>query len=88
MWQKITLLFYPVYPVAVKKYKLLKASMLQDLEKGRKCEVEAINGVVCEFGRRYSVATPYNDKVCEIIHEIEEGRCTCSFDNVKKLRDN
>lgn len=84
LWQKITLLFYPA---AVKKHKLLKASMLQDLEKGRVCEVDAINGVVCAFGRKYGVATPYNDKVCEIVHEIEEERGTYTFDNVRKFTD-
>lgn len=80
LWQKIT--FY-LLPFTIKKHRLLKASMLQDLEKGKKCEVDAINGVVCEFGRKYGVATPFNDKVCEIIHGIEEGKYRYRFDNVK-----
>ena len=58
-------------------------SMLQDLEKGRKCEIDAINGVVCAYGRKYGVKTPYNDKVCEIVHGIEDGKYTYCFDNVK-----
>ena len=37
-------------PISIKKHRLLKASMLQDLEKGRKCEIDAINGVVCAYG--------------------------------------
>ena len=57
--------------------------MLQDLEKGRKCEIDAINGVVCAYGRKYRVPTPYNDKVCEIVHGIEDGKYTYSFENVK-----
>ena len=57
--------------------------MLQDLEKGKKCEVDAINGVVCAYGRKYGVPTPYNDKVCEIIHGIEDGKYTYTFGNVK-----
>ena len=58
--------------------------MLQDLEKGKRCEVDAINGVVCAYGRKYGVPTPYNDKVCEIIiHGIEDGKYTYTFDNVK-----
>lgn len=80
--QKITLL---LYPIAVKKHKNLKASMLQDLEKGRKCEVDSINGIVCEFGKKYGVETPYNTRVCEVVHRIEEGACQCSFDNVKTI---
>lgn len=69
----------------MKEHKLLKASMLQDLEKGRNCEVDAINGVVCEFGSKYGVKTPYNDKVCEIIHLIEDGKEKCSFEQVRKF---
>lgn len=70
-------------PICIKKHRLLKASMLQDLEKGRKCEIDAINGVVCAYGRKYGVKTPYNDKVCEIVHGIEDGKYTYCFDNVK-----
>lgn len=70
-------------PICIKKHRLLKASMLQDLEKGKKCEVDAINGVVCAYGRKNGVNTPYNDKVCEIVHGIEDGKYTYSFDNVK-----
>lgn len=74
--------FY-IIPIAIKKHALLKASMLQDLEKGKKCEVDAINGVVCAFGRKVGCPTPMNDKVVEIIHNIEDGKLTPSFDNVK-----
>jgi len=30
----------------------LKASMLQDLEKGRECEINYINGVICQQAER------------------------------------
>ena len=70
-------------PICIKKHRLLKASMLQDLEKGRKCEVDAITGVVSKYGRKFGVKTPYNDKVCEIIHGIEDGKYTSRYENVK-----
>ena len=72
-----------IIPVAIRKHALLKASMLQDLEKGKKCEVDAINGVVCESGRKAGCPTPFNDKVVEIIHGIENGLYTPSFENLK-----
>ena len=78
---------FALIPICIKKHSLLKASMLQDLEKGKKCEVDAINGVVCAYGKKYGVPTPYNDKVCEIIHGIEDGKYTYSFDNVKLFSD-
>ncbi len=72
-----------IIPIAIKKHALIRASMLQDIEKGKKTEVDSINGVVCDYGRRYSVPTPANDKVVEIIHGIEDGKYKASFDNLK-----
>ena len=71
-----------IIPLAIKKHALLKASMLQDLEHGKKTEVDAINGSVCEYGRKVGVPTPMNDKVVEIIHKIENGELKPSFDNL------
>ena len=71
-----------IIPIAIRKHALLKASMLQDIENGKKTEVDAINGVVCAFGRKVSIPTPMNDKVVEIIHNIENGKLTPSFDNL------
>ncbi|MBR5334778.1 MAG: 2-dehydropantoate 2-reductase [Bacteroidaceae bacterium] len=72
-----------IIPIAIRKHARLKASMLQDLEKGKKSEVDAINGAVCVYGRKVSVPTPMNDKVVEIIHLIEEGKLSPSFDNMQ-----
>ena len=57
--------------------------MLQDLEKGLPCEIDSINGIVCEFGDKFNVETPYNDKVVEIIHDMENKKLTPSFENIK-----
>ena len=35
-----------------------RASMLQDLERGLKTEVDVINGAVVEKGREYAIETP------------------------------
>ena len=72
-----------IIPIAIRKHARLKASMLQDIEKGKKTEVDAINGVVCACGRKVGFPTPVNDKVVEIIHRIENGELTASFDNLK-----
>ncbi len=70
-------------PLCIKKHAALKASMLQDLEKGKKTEVDSINGSVVLFGKKASVPTPYNETVVRVIHEIEDGMRKPSFDNVK-----
>lgn len=72
-----------IIPIAIKKHALIKASMLQDLEKGKKCEVDAINGVVCAYGRKVGCPTPMNDKVVEILHKCESGELKPSFENLK-----
>lgn len=72
-----------IIPIAIRKHARLKASMLQDLEKGKKTEVDAINGSVCAFGRKVGCPTPVNDTVVDIIHRIEAGELTPSFDNLK-----
>lgn len=72
-----------IIPIAIRKHAKLKASMLQDLEKGKKTEVDAINGVVSTFGRKVNTPTPMNDKVVEIIHRIENGELKPSFENLK-----
>lgn len=74
---------FMIIPLAIKKHSALKASMLQDIEKGTPCEIDFINGTVCEFGRKFNVSTPMNDKVCEIIHKIEANELKPCFDNVK-----
>jgi 2-dehydropantoate 2-reductase len=49
-----------------------KTSMLQDIEAGRKTEVDYFAGKVCELGKKYEVPTPVNDQLYKMIHIIEE----------------
>ena len=74
---------FAVIPIGIKKHRLLKASMLQDIEHGKKTEIDFINGIVVEYGKKYGVPTPYNERVVEVIHGIEDGKFKPSFDNVK-----
>lgn len=72
-----------IIPIAIRKHAKLKASMLQDLEKGKMTEVDAINGSVSEYGRKVGCPTPMNDKVVEIIHKIENGELKPGYENLK-----
>lgn len=72
-----------IIPIAIRKHAKLKASMLQDIEKGKVTEVDAINGAVSAYGRRVGCPTPMNDRVVEIIHRIERGELKPSFDNLR-----
>lgn len=48
-----------------------KASMMQDMEKGIPCEIDYINGLVCEGGRALGIPTPYNDAVIATVKAFE-----------------
>ena len=74
-------------PIAMKKHRNIEPSMLQDLKKGKACEIDAINGVVCEWGRKCGVKTPFNDKIVEIIKKCEAGELTPRPENIKLFDD-
>lgn len=76
-----------ILPIAMKKHREIEPSMLQDLRKGKKCEVDAINGVVCEFGRKYSVPTPINDRIADVIHQVQDGNLKPEKRNIALFRD-
>ena len=74
-------LAYLLLPIAMKKHKKLISGMLKDVEKGRKCEIDFIDGVVCKEGARVGVATPLCEKVVEIVHGIENGLYEIDYKN-------
>ncbi len=75
-----------IIPIAIRKHAKLKASMLQDIEKGKLTEVDAINGAVSAFGRKVGCPTPMNDMVVEIIHRIERGELRPCRDNLQYFK--
>lgn len=56
------------------KYRRLKSSSLQSLERGRKTEVDIYNGYISRKGRELGVATPVNEKLAKMVAEIEQGQ--------------
>lgn len=61
-----------------------KTSMLQDVEAGRKTEVEMFAGTVIKLGLEHGIATPYNKIVKEMIEiiqrqqDINRSKCVAS----------
>ncbi|MFB5663120.1 ketopantoate reductase family protein [Alteribacillus sp. HJP-4] len=65
----------------------LKASMLQDLEKGRKTEVNYINGHIVKKGKQTNVRTPFNELVCQLVQEAEKMKKSPDFkENIVKFQ--
>lgn len=74
-----------ILPVAMKKHAAIEPSMLQDLKKNKPCEIDAINGVVCEWGKKKGIPTPVNDRIVAIVHEIQDGKRKPAPENLKDL---
>ena len=51
-----------------------KTSMLQDIEAGRKTEVEVFAGKVVELGKGHGIPTPVNQTLLSIVHVLEQYR--------------
>jgi 2-dehydropantoate 2-reductase len=69
----------------VSKMRPAKASMLQDLEKGRVTEVGMINGYICSEGKKAGIATPFCDTVVKVVREIEAGTLPLRFENLNRF---
>ena len=65
------------------KYRRIKSSSLQSLERGRKTEIDSLNGYVCARGREHGVPTPINDAVVRMVKEIEAGQRKMTPENLK-----
>ena len=48
-----------------------KTSMLQDVEAGRKTEVEMFAGTIIELGKKHNIPTPYNLVMKDMIESIK-----------------
>jgi 2-dehydropantoate 2-reductase len=63
------------------KYRRLKSSSLQSLERGKLSEVDYLNGYIAVNGLKYGVDVPVNKAITDIIHEIERKQRKISPDN-------
>jgi 2-dehydropantoate 2-reductase len=51
-----------------------RPSLLQDVMRGRRTEIDYLNGYVCDQGRRRGVKTPVNDAVVETVRSYGIGQ--------------
>lgn len=56
---------------------------LQDWRKGRRAEVQEVNGWVIDILRAHGKRAPMNEKVVELAFEIEKGKREAHPDNAK-----
>ncbi len=61
------------------------ASMAQDVKKGRRSEIDFMNGLVAEKGRELSVPTPFNDAIIDAMHGIDDGSLALDAGHVDRI---
>jgi 2-dehydropantoate 2-reductase len=62
-----------------------KSSSLQSLERGRKTEIDFLNGYLSKKGKDLGIPTPLNDKITQLIKEIERGNRSVNPQNLLEL---
>ena len=64
------------------KFRQLKSSMLQSIERGREPEIDYLNGYVVEKGKEAGVPTPVNSSLTDMVNEIQSGVRLVSPENL------
>jgi len=59
-----------------------KASMAQDVTKGRPTEIDYMNGHVVATGREKGIPTPVSAATVEVMHEVEHGTRKPAAENI------
>jgi 2-dehydropantoate 2-reductase len=67
------------------KFRRLKSSMLQSLERGRPAEIEFMNGYVAQKGEQSGVPTPINTALTSMVREIDSGQRQIDPQNLDEL---
>jgi 2-dehydropantoate 2-reductase len=49
-----------------------RSSMLQDIARGKRTEIDALNGKICELGRTRGIPTPVNDTLTALVKGLEK----------------
>ena len=63
----------------------VKPSMLQDFERGRKTEIDFINGYVVTLGHASGVPIDMNTKITDLVHQVERGDLQPTPDRMNDL---
>jgi 2-dehydropantoate 2-reductase len=63
------------------RYRRLKSSSLQSLERGKPTEISYFNGFIAYNAGKHNIEVPVNSKITAIIKLIEERKLSISIDN-------
>lgn len=67
------------------KYRRLKSSSLQSLERGRPTEIDYLNGYIVSKARQFNIPVPVNQKLVTIVKNIEAGKINIDPENLYQI---
>jgi len=67
------------------KYRRIKSSSLQSIERGKKTEIDYFNGFIVRKAREHNIEVPLNLKVVQMIKEIEQGKRKIGLHNLEDI---
>ncbi|WP_313952085.1 2-dehydropantoate 2-reductase [Accumulibacter sp.] len=63
-------------PLVIPRSALHRSSMVQDLESGRRTEIDYLNGAIVRMGREVGIDTPFHQSIVALIHARSQwGQC-------------
>jgi 2-dehydropantoate 2-reductase len=69
-------------------HRLVKASMLNDMERGIfNTEIDQICGAVVEAGRKVGFPTPFSEKIVELVKRAQDKKQVPTFDNLEEFKE-
>lgn len=63
-----------------------RPSMAQDVSKGRKTEIDHLNGFIVERAKKHGIPTPMNEAIIAVIKRIEAGEITPDPTNLDHIK--
>jgi len=67
------------------KYRRLKSSSLQSLERGKLTEIDYLNGYIINKARQFNIPVPVNEKLVTMVKAIEAGKMKSDRENLYQI---
>lgn len=67
------------------KYRRLKSSSLQSLERGKNTEIDYLNGYIAKLAKQKNIPAPVNQALLKMVKEIEAGGRKISMSNFNEF---
>jgi len=67
------------------KYRRLKSSSLQSLERGKPTEIDYLNGYIVKNASKHKIPVPINKQIIALVKDIENGKLKIELENLFRI---